>query len=107
MLLPKSLHALKQGAKEGGLDLRGAYLNRDGGCDSAHNRKRIFHADLSPNSKENPRNRQTPKRGRTRFGHGPNVEPPNRGSHTCAANGLDLKGPAHFPDPGHPWPGRM
>src|SRR5712691_9340947 len=55
------------------------------------------------------RNGATPTRpnSNAHFSHGPNVEPPNRGSHTCAANGPDLQGPAHFPHPGHPWPGRM
>jgi hypothetical protein len=67
VLLPKSLQALKQVAKEVGLDLRGAYLNLDGGFDSAHNRKCIFNAGLIPNITENPRNRQTTKRGRKRF----------------------------------------
>jgi hypothetical protein len=33
VLLPKGLHALKQVAKEVGLDLRGAYVNLDGGFD--------------------------------------------------------------------------
>ena len=50
---------MKQVAKEVGLDLRGAYLNLDGGFDSAHNRKCIFNAGLIPNIKENPRNRKT------------------------------------------------
>ena len=67
VLLPESLHALKKVAKEVGLDLRGAYLNLDGGFDSAHNRKCIFNAGLIPNIKENPRNRKTTKRGRKRF----------------------------------------
>ena len=67
VLLPESLHALKKVAKEVGLDLRGAYLNLDGGFDSAHNRQGIFNAGLMPNIKENPRNRKTPKRGRKRF----------------------------------------
>ena len=67
VLLPQSLHALKQVAKEVGLDVRGACLNLDGGFDSAHNRKCIFNAGLIPNIKENPRNRKTPKRGRKRF----------------------------------------
>jgi len=49
------------------VDLRGAYLNLDGGFDSRHNRKLIFNAGLIPNIKENPRNRKTPKRGRKRF----------------------------------------
>ena len=67
VLLPQGLQALKQVAKEVGLDLRGAYLNLDGGFDSAHNRKCIFNAGLIPNIKENPRNRKTTKRGRKRF----------------------------------------
>jgi hypothetical protein len=66
-LLPQGLKALKQVAKQVGLDLRGAYLNLDSGFDSAHNRQGIFNAGLMPNIKENPRNRKPPKRGRTRF----------------------------------------
>jgi hypothetical protein len=58
VLLPHGLHALKQVAKQVGLDSRGAYLNLDGGFDSAHNRKCIFNAGLIPNIKENPRNRK-------------------------------------------------
>jgi transposase len=49
------------------LDLRGAYLNLDGGFDSARNRKGIFNAGLIPNILENPRNRKRTKRGRKRF----------------------------------------
>jgi hypothetical protein len=67
VLLPQGLSALKQVAKQVGLDLRGAYLNLDGGFDSAHNRTCIFNAGLIPNIKENPRNCKTPKRGRNRF----------------------------------------
>ena len=63
VLLPQGLKALKQVAKQVGLDLRGAYLNLDGGFDSAHNRKCIFNAGLIPNIPENPRNRKRPKRG--------------------------------------------
>src|SRR5262245_7213661 len=66
VLFPEGLKALKEVAKEVGLDLRGAYLNLDGGFDSAHNRKCIFNAGLIPNIPENPRNRKTPKRGRQR-----------------------------------------
>ena len=39
VLLPDGLKALKRIAKEVGLDLKGAYLNLDGGFDSARNRK--------------------------------------------------------------------
>jgi transposase len=66
-LLPESLKALKKVAKEVSLDLRGAYLNLDGGFDSAHNRKRIFNAGMIPNIPENPRNRKRTQRGRKRF----------------------------------------
>ena len=51
VLLPEGLKALKKVAKEVGLDLRGAYLNLDGGFDSARNRKSIFNAGLMPNIK--------------------------------------------------------
>jgi hypothetical protein len=67
VLLPQSLQALKKVAKEAGLDLRGAYVNLDGGFDSRANRKCIFNAGMIPNIKENPRNRKTTKRGRKRF----------------------------------------
>jgi hypothetical protein len=67
VLLPEGLQALKKVAKEVGLDLRGAYLNLDGGFDSAHNRKCIFNAGLIPNITENPRNRKRAKRGRKRL----------------------------------------
>src|SRR5207302_5068375 len=67
VLFPESLKALKKVAKEVGLDLRGAYLNLEGGFDSARNRKCIFNAGLIPNIPENPRNRKRTKRGRKRF----------------------------------------
>jgi transposase len=67
ILLPESLKALKRVAKQVGLDRRGAYLNLDGGCDSARNRQCIFNAGLIPNIPENPRNRKRPKRGRKRL----------------------------------------
>jgi Transposase DDE domain len=67
VLLPKGLNALKQVAKEVGLDLERAYLNLDGGFDSIRNRKCIFNAGMIPNIPENPRNRKRPKRGRKRL----------------------------------------
>ena len=57
---------LKPGGCGNGL-LKGAYLNLDGGFDSAHNRKLIFNAGMIPNIKENPRNRKGRKRGRRRL----------------------------------------
>jgi transposase len=67
VLLPQGLQALKKVAKEIGVDLRGAYLNLDGGFDSARNRKMIFNAGMIPNITENPRHRKTTKRGRKRL----------------------------------------
>jgi transposase len=67
VLFPEGLQALKKVAKEVGLDLRGAYLNLDGGFDSARNRQGIFNAGLIPNIKEKPRNRKGTKRGRKRL----------------------------------------
>lgn len=69
VLWPKGLKALQQVAHKGGLDRRGTYLNRDGGVDSAHHRQGMFKAGMIPHSKENPRHRKTPKRGRQRFCH--------------------------------------
>jgi transposase len=66
-LLLESLKALKRAAKQVGLDLRGAYLNLDGGFDSARNRTYIFNAGLIPNIPENPRNHKRTKRGRKRL----------------------------------------
>ena len=66
-LLPAGLKALKKVARKAGLDLRGAYLNLDGGFDSTHNRKCIFNGGMIPNIKENPRNRKRIKRGRKRL----------------------------------------
>jgi hypothetical protein len=67
VLLPEGLKALKWVARLTGVDLKGAYLNLDGGFDSQANRKAIFNAGLIPTIKGNPRNRKTPKRGRKRF----------------------------------------
>ena len=67
ILLPQGLKALKQVAKQVGADLRGAYLNLDGGFDSARNRKCMFNAGLIPNIQEHPRKRKTTKRGRKRL----------------------------------------
>jgi Transposase DDE domain len=69
VLFPAGLKALKQVAKEVGVDLRGAYVNLDGGFDSTRNRKCIFNAGMIPNITENPRHRKRPKRGRQRFFH--------------------------------------
>jgi len=67
VLFPEGLQALKEVAKEVGLDLHGAYFNLVCGLQPARNKKMIFNAGLIPNIKENPRNRKTPKRGRKRL----------------------------------------
>ena len=67
VLLPQGLSTLKRLANLTGLELNRSYLNLDGGFDSKSNRKVIFNAGLIPNIKENPRNRQTIKRGRKRL----------------------------------------
>ena len=58
VLLPEGLQALKESGQRGRVGPQGAYLNLDGGFDSAHNRKCIFNAGLIPNIPENPRNRK-------------------------------------------------
>jgi hypothetical protein len=67
VLLPQGRKALKHVTRKTGLEVTGAVLNLDAGFDSKANRKSVFNAGLKPNLKENPRNRQTPKRGRKRF----------------------------------------
>src|SRR5262249_26364554 len=62
LLFPESLRALQKVATEGGLDLRGADLNLDGGFDAARNRKCELHAGLIPNITDTPRKRKRPKR---------------------------------------------
>ena len=67
VLLPEGLKDLKRVVRAAGLAVSGAVLNLDAGFDSKANRKCVFKAGLQPNIKENPRNRQQPKRGRPRF----------------------------------------
>lgn len=70
VLFSEGLQALKRVAKLTALDLSGAYRNADGGGDAKANRKAIFNTGMIPHIKEQPRNRKTPKRGRTRvFNH--------------------------------------
>lgn len=67
VLLADGLQDLQYVAALVGLELKGASLNLAAGFDSKANRKHVFNAGLKPNIVENPRNRQTPKRGRPRF----------------------------------------
>ena len=66
-LWPQGLKDLNRVARAVGLKRSGAGLNVDAGFDSKANRQAVFNAGLKPNIKENPRNRQKPKRGRKRF----------------------------------------
>ena len=63
---PESWQAWTQGAQEGGVDLRGAERNLEGGFASAHNRQCLLPAGLIPNIQEHPRHRKTTRRGRKR-----------------------------------------
>ena len=65
-LLPQGLNALKQVATQVEADLRGAPLNRDGGCDAARHPTGMSPAGLILNITESPRKRERPKRGRKR-----------------------------------------
>ncbi len=66
-MLASSLKAFKLLAQLIGLVLVGTIFNLDAGFDSKHNRKLVQRLKMKPNIKENPRNRQTTKRGRKRF----------------------------------------
>jgi hypothetical protein len=66
-LVPQGLRALTRVAREGGVELHGAVLTLDAGCDRKAKRKAVCKAGLKPNLKETPRTRQKPKRGRKRF----------------------------------------
>ena len=50
VLLPDGLKALKRVANMVGVDLRGAYLNRDAGFDSTYHRTCMFNAGMIPGS---------------------------------------------------------
>jgi transposase len=67
-LLPESLDDLTSTFRRlGTRPEKGTVLNLDSGFDSRANRKTIWNRGLTPNVKENPRNRKKPKRGRKRF----------------------------------------
>src|SRR5215510_9870683 len=61
VLLPKGLHALKQVAKEVGLDLRGAEVNLDGSFDSQAHRTCIGKAGMSPHLTTPPATASPPR----------------------------------------------
>lgn len=63
-LLKAALPQVTQIAKTVGLDLNKTIVSLDGVYDSRSNRKAIFNRLMLPNIPENPRGRNTPKRGR-------------------------------------------
>ena len=66
-LFPDAFGHLKRIIKTLGESLRGLVASLDSAYDSAVNRKMIFNAGMTPNIKENPRNRKKTKRGRKRL----------------------------------------
>ena len=66
-LLTASLGHFRTVVKAVGLIIAGAIFNLDAGFDTKANRKEVFNTKMRPNIKENPRNRQSIKRGRKRF----------------------------------------
>jgi hypothetical protein len=67
-----------------GWDLRGAYVNLEGGFAATHNWKMIFHAGMIPNITQHPRNHKCPRRGRQRLFNGAIHALRMRGECTCA-----------------------
>lgn len=61
------LRKLFNEVKQLGFSLKGAYFNADMSFDMHEARQICFQYGLRPNIPENPRNRQTPKRGRKRL----------------------------------------
>lgn len=66
-LFDHAFDSLKNVFKQLKLPLNGIIVSLDSAYDSKKNRKRIFNADMTPNIKENPRNRKKTKRGKKRI----------------------------------------
>lgn len=66
-LFSSSFQHLKRIAKNVGFCLKNAVMSLDSAYDSYKNRKQIFNAEMIPNIKENPRNRQKNKPGPERI----------------------------------------
>lgn len=67
VLLSDGLKDLKSVATDAGIEIKGARINLDAGFESKANRKIVFNAGMKPNIAENPRNCQSPRRGRRRI----------------------------------------
>lgn len=66
-LFPHAFDHLQKIAKSIHISIKGSIMSLDSAYDSIKNRKKIFNAGMTPNIKENPRNRKTTKKGRKRF----------------------------------------
>ena len=66
-MFPESFEHLKQITKKLSISLKNCVASLDSAYDNAPTRKRIFNAGMTPNIKENPRNRKKIKRGRKRM----------------------------------------
>jgi len=66
-LFPESFDHLKRIAKKVGISLKECIASLDSAYDNPPTRKKIFNAGMTPNIKENPRNRKKIKRGRKRI----------------------------------------
>lgn len=66
-LFPEAFDHLKNIVKAVNMSISGCIMSLDSMYDSFKNRKMIFNAGMTPNIKENPRNRKKTKRGRKRI----------------------------------------
>ena len=66
-LFPDAFNHLKEITKAINTSIKGCIMSLDSAYDSFTNRKMIFNAGMTPNIKENPRNRKKTKRGRKRI----------------------------------------
>lgn len=66
-LFSNAFHHLKKLANNLKSSIKGCIMSLDSAYDSFINRKMIFNAGMTPNIKENPRNRKNTKRGRKRI----------------------------------------
>lgn len=66
-MFPESFEHLKRITKKLGISLKNCIASLDSAYDNVSTRKKIFNAGMTPNIKENPRNRKKIKRGRKRI----------------------------------------
>ena len=66
-LFPAAFDYLKKILNSVNIDLNGSIMSLDSAYDSIKNRKKIFNSGMTPNIKDNPRNRKKPKKGRKKI----------------------------------------